>query len=63
MEREQALPLRVRVNLGVISMKEYSTIPRYLELESQFSITLIFIFFLALCRRYSQRILSPEDDY
>ena len=32
---DRVLSLRIRVELGVMAMKEYSTLPRSLELELQ----------------------------
>ena len=39
----QVLPLRNRVNLGVMAMKAYSTFPKALELESHYQMQFIFI--------------------
>ena len=38
MESKQALPLWVIVDLGVMVMKDYFTLPRSLELEPQYQI-------------------------
>ena len=66
----QVLTLCVKVNLRLMAMKEYSTLPRVLKLEPhhliQFSVITRTPLFsgmdvLSLCREYSQTILSPTD--
>ena len=64
----QVLPLQVREDLGVMTMKEYSTFPRAPELEPydqmQFTIiprTPILWSILPLCRRYRQHWQAKID--
>ena len=66
---EQLLLLQVRVDLGVMAMKEYSTLSRTLEQEPhyqmQFSVIPRTPFFfegvLPLCKRCNQYILHPAS--
>ena len=64
MRAKQILALRVRVDLGVMAMKEYCILPKSPELESHHQIKTYpehsFLArvgsVLALCRGYSQRL-------
>ena len=64
-EMEQIQPHRIRVDLGVMSMKEYTTLPRSKLEPHMFSIIPKAPFWddgiLLLSRRCSQRILMSVD--
>ena len=60
-DEKQVQPLQVRVDLGVMTMKEYSTLPRA---PMQFTLNTPFFVgggVLSLCRGYSHCILNPAD--
>ena len=53
MWHDQVLPLRVRVDMGVMELKVYSTFPKASEVKSHYQMLLSYILGLSLRGSYS----------